>query len=103
VTYIENATQTLRPSIALRFNISIDLVQIERLLNSIDVCMLIFGRFETDLGTIESQLRLVGIKGLNNAQTTILQGRMVAGVFVQCPSNYRVYNNTCKCVPGYML
>jgi hypothetical protein len=28
---------------------------------------------------------------------------MVAGVFVQCPSNYRVYNNTCKCVPGYML
>ena len=103
VSHIENATEAVRASIASRLNISIDLVRIERLSNSVEVRVSIFGRSETDLDTIESQLGFVWIEGLNKTQTTVVQGQMVAGVFVQCPSNYRVYNNTCKCVSGYML
>ena len=89
--YVQNATEALRASIALRLNISIDLVLMDRALNSTEVRVSIFGRSETELDAIEGQVRIVGIAGLNNTQTTVLQGQMVAGQFVQCPANYRVY------------
>ena len=88
---VANATQALRASIALQFNISIDLVQIERLPDSDQVRVTIFAGSETDLNVIEAQLRLIGINGLNNTYTTALHGQMVAGQFVECPVNYRVY------------
>ena len=44
-----------------------------------------------------------GIPGLRSAVTTVLQGQTVAGQFVECAVNYRVYNGTCQCALGHML
>jgi hypothetical protein len=63
----------------------------------------VFQRAEQMPATAAVQVVPVAIAGLNNAQTTVLQGQMVAGQFVECPANYRVYNATCRCAPGYML
>ena len=57
-SYIENATAALRASIALRLNIPIDLVQIDRVSNSSDVRVSIFGRSETELNIIERDIGL---------------------------------------------
>jgi hypothetical protein len=55
---VANATQALRASLASRLNISIDLIQVERLSNAADVRVSIFGRSETELNIIEGQLGL---------------------------------------------
>ena len=88
---VGNATQALRASIALQLNVSIDLVQIERLPVPDQVRVTIFAGSEADLDRIEAQLRLIVISGLNNTYTTALHGQMLAGQFVECPANYRVY------------
>ncbi len=66
-------------------------MQVEHLSDSDQVRVTIFAGSETDLNRIEGQLRLIGINGLNNTYTTALHGQMLVGQFVQCPTNYRVY------------
>ena len=51
----------------------------------------VFQRAEQMTATAEVRVVPVAIAGLNNAQTTVLQGQMVAGRFEECPANYRVY------------
>ncbi len=63
----------------------------------------VFQRAEQMPATAAVHLPPVAIAGLDNAQTTVLQGQMVEGRFVECAANYRVYNATCQCSPGYML
>jgi hypothetical protein len=44
-----------------------------------------------------------GIAGMANAVQTVLDGQMVNGQFVQCITNFGVYEQTCKCKTGYQV
>ena len=43
------------------------------------------------------------LEGLDNAVQNVIEGQMVDGQFVQCPPNFIVDAQVCKCKPGYRL
>lgn len=117
---VAQATDTLILQMSRFYGVDTSLVQVEIIpprnpavsnASSVRVVILsgvqtvddVFQRAEQMTETATVRVVPMAISGLNNAQMTVLQGQMVAGRFVECPANYKVYNGTCKCAPGYML